>query len=30
MAGMRGNRAGGNWLMKWDEVKKNSHGTLID
>ena len=30
MAVMRGNRVGGNWLMKWDEVKKNSHGTLID
>ena len=29
MAVMRGNRVGGNWLMKWDEVK-NSHGTLID
>ena len=29
MADMRGNRVGGNWLMKWDEVK-NSHGTLID
>ena len=26
---MRGNRVGGNWLMKWDE-QKNSHGTLID
>ena len=25
----RGNRVGGNWLMKWDELK-NSHGTLID
>ena len=23
MADMRGNRVGGNWLMKWDEVKKN-------
>ena len=23
MAVMRGNRVGGNWLMKWDEVKKN-------
>ncbi len=22
MAVMRGNRVGGNWLMKWDEVKK--------
>ena len=22
MAAMRGNRVGGNWLMKWDEVKK--------
>ena len=22
MADMRGNRVGGNWLMKWDEVKK--------
>ena len=30
MAVMRGNRVGRNWLMKWDEVKKNSHGTLID
>ena len=30
MAVMRGNRVGGNWLMKWDELKKNSHGTLID
>ena len=30
MAVRRGNRVGGNWLMKWDEVKKNSHGTLID
>ena len=29
MAVMRGKRVGGNWLMKWDEVK-NSHGTLID
>ena len=29
MAVMRGNRVGGNWLMKWDELK-NSHGTLID
>ena len=29
MAVMRGNRVGGNWLMKWDELKK-SHGTLID
>ena len=29
MAVMRGNHVGGNWLMKWDEVK-NSHGTLID
>ncbi len=27
MAVMRGNRVGGNWLMKWDELK-NSHGTL--
>ena len=27
---MRGNRVGGNWLMKWDEVKKKSHDTLID
>ncbi len=26
MAVMRGNRVGGNWLMKWDELK-NSHGT---
>ena len=26
---MRGNREGGNWLMKWDEVKI-SHDTLID
>ena len=26
MAVMRGNRVGGNWLMKWDELKK-SHGT---
>ena len=23
MAVMRGNRVGGNWLMKWDEVKKS-------
>ena len=30
MAVMRGNRVGGNWLMKWDEVKKKSHYTLID
>ena len=30
MAVIRGNRVGGNWLTKWDEVKKNSHGTLID
>ena len=30
MAFMRGNRVGGNWLMKWDEVKKKSHYTLID
>ena len=22
MAAMRGNRVGGNWLMKWDELKK--------
>ena len=22
MAVMRGNRVGGNWLMKWDELKK--------
>ena len=29
MAVMRGNRVGGNWLMKWDEVK-NVYGTLID
>ena len=29
MAVMRGNRVGGNWLMKWDELN-NSHGTLID
>ena len=29
MAVMRGNRVGGNWLMKWDELKKN-HDTLID
>ena len=29
MAVMRGNRVGGNWLMKWDEVK-NSNRTLID
>ena len=29
MAVMRGNHVGGNWLMKWDELK-NSHGTLID
>ena len=29
MAVMRGNCVGGNWLMKWDELK-NSHGTLID
>ena len=29
MAVMWGNRMGGNWLMKWDELK-NSHGTLID
>ena len=29
MAVMRGNRVGGNWLMKWDEPK-HSHGTLID
>ena len=29
MAVMRGNRVGGNWLMKWDELK-NSHGTLIE
>ena len=29
MAVMRGNRVGGNWLMKRDELK-NSHGTLID
>ena len=27
MAVMRGNRVGGNWLMKWDELK-NSHGAL--
>ena len=30
MAVMRGNRVGGNWLMKWGEVKKKSHYTLID
>ena len=30
MAVMRGNRVGGNWPMKWDEVKKKSHYTLID
>ena len=30
VAVMRGNRVGGNWLMKWDEVKKKSHYTLID
>ena len=30
MAVMRGNRVGGNWLMKWDEVKKNPDYTLID
>ena len=30
MAVMRRNRVGGNWLMKWDEVKKKSHYTLID
>ena len=30
MAVMRGNRGGGNWLMKSDEVKKNSHSTLMD
>ena len=29
MAVMRGNRVGGSWQMKWDELK-NSHGTLID
>ena len=29
MAVMRGNRVGGNWLMKWDELKI-SHDTLID
>ena len=29
MAVMRGNRVAGNWLMKWDEVKK-SHDTLLD
>ena len=29
VAVMRGNRVGGNWLMKWDELKK-SHDTLID
>ena len=29
MAVIRGNRVGGNWLMKWDELK-NSHGTLMD
>ena len=29
MAVRRGNRVGGNWLMKWDELKY-SHGTLID
>ena len=28
MAVMWGNRVGGNWLMKWDELKKNPHGTL--
>ena len=28
MTVMRGNRVGGNWLMKWDEVKK-SHYTHI-
>ena len=30
MAIMSGNRVGGNWLMKWDEVKKRYHYTLID
>ena len=30
VAVLRGNRVGGNWLMKWDEVKKKSHYTLID
>ena len=29
MAVVRGNRVGGNWLMKWDELK-SSHGTLKD
>ena len=29
VAVMRGNRVGGNWLMKRDEVK-SAHGTLID
>ena len=30
MAVMRGNLVGGNWLMKWDEVKKyKSHYNLI-
>ena len=30
MAVMRGNRVGGNWLIKFDKVKKKSHYTLID
>ena len=29
MAVRRGNRVGGNWLTKWDKLKK-SHDTLID
>ena len=29
MTVMRGNRVGGNWQMKWDELKI-SHATLID
>ena len=30
MAVMRANRVGGNWLMKWDEVKKNPDYTFKD
>ena len=29
MAVMRGNRVGGNWLMKWDELKKFPWYTVL-